>query len=193
MEEAFAFVAPVMPKRTVNPFAVRVAVACAVFVASVGALGVFVVEHERAADARREALAAHQAEVEAARLDEVASKVDVPISVEDLLDQAARDAADEALTLAQASLAETGSFAEASPANLATLGTSLLFVDGPSTAPAVVSVEVTDTAWAAAVQGPGGCAWVVLSADGTIARDIGTTCTGVAAFAAGGTTWAGPV
>ena len=53
MDETFTFIAPVMPKRAVHPMAIRAALISSLFVASVGALGVYVVQHEQAADARR--------------------------------------------------------------------------------------------------------------------------------------------
>ena len=105
------------------------------------------------------------------------------------MDQAAQQAADEALGHAQAVLAEGGSLAEAGAGQLATLGSELLFVDGPSTTPTVVSVAVTDTVWAAAVATSNGCVWIALTADGAVARDHGEVCTGEAALAARGAAW----
>ena len=189
MDETFAFTAPVMPRRAVSPLALRAAVTAALVVAAVGALGVYVVQHEQAADARRAALAAKIAAAEEARVQASAASTAVPVSMDGMLDQAARDAADEALSYAQAALEADGSFAGAGPAQLAMRGSSLLFVDGPSTAATIVSVAATDTAWAAAVSGPGGCAWIALGTDGVIARDSGDVCTGEAALAASGTAW----
>jgi hypothetical protein len=189
MDETFAFTAPVMPKRAIHPVAIRAAVIAFVFVAAIGALGMYVVEHEQAADARRDALAAQLATLEQAKIEEAAAEVAVPVDIEASVDLAARDAADEALGFAQAILGESGSLVGAGPASLATMGSPLVFVDGPSTAPSVVSVAVTDTAWAAAVAGPTGCAWIMLTSDGHIARDTGSECTGLAALAANGASW----
>ncbi|MEX0984772.1 MAG: hypothetical protein WD096_06950 [Actinomycetota bacterium] len=189
MDETFAFIAPVMPRRAVNPLAVRAGVIAAVFMAVVGALGVYVVEHEQAADAHRVALAAKVAAVEEARVEEAAAGANVPAGMSDELLGAARNAADEAAGYAQGVLAAHGSLIGAGPAFLSTLGSPLLFVDGPSTAPTIVSVATTDTMWAAAVASPGGCAWIMLAADGSIARDSGRECTGEAALAATGSEW----
>jgi hypothetical protein len=189
MDETFAFIAPVMPKRAVHPMAIRAALMAFVFVAAVGALGVYVVEHEQAADAKREALAAKVAAVEEARIAEVTSDVDVPVGMDGTLDQAAREAADEALGYAQTALAADGSFAAAGAGQLAAVGSALLFVDGPSTAPTIVSVALTDTVWAAAVASPEGCVWIALASSGAVARDSGTECTGEAALSATGAGW----
>jgi hypothetical protein len=189
MDETFAFIAPVMPKRAIHPLAIRAGVIAAVFVASVGALGVYVVQHEQAADAKRQALEAQMAAAEEAQVETLAGSVDVPAGIGDTIDGTAQDAADESLGFAQRILRDGGSFADAGPAQLAALGSPLLFVDGPSTAPTIVSVATTDTAWAAAVAGPGGCALIMLTSGGTIARATGSECTGAAALAATGTAW----
>jgi hypothetical protein len=189
MDETFTFIAPVMPKRAVHPMAIRAALISSLFVASVGALGVYVVQHEQAADARREALAAQVAAAAESHLEEATVGVEVPAGMNGSMDQAAQQAAGEALGRAQAVLAEGGSLAEAGAGQLATLGSSLLFVDGPSTAPTIVSVAVTDSVWAAAVATSNGCVWIALTADGAVARDHGEVCTGEAALAASGSAW----
>jgi hypothetical protein len=183
MDETFAFIAPVMPRRAVHPMAIRAAVASTVFVAAIGALGVFVIEHEQAADARRDALVASVAQAEAAQVREAATQASLPAGLEASVDGAAAEAAEEALGYARAVLEADGSLAAAGPAELATVGSARLFVDGPSTAPSVVSVAATDSSWAAAVAGSDGCVWVALSADGGVLRDVGEGCTGAAALA----------
>lgn len=192
MDDTFTFVAPVMPRRRVDPFALKIAVVAALFVAFVGMFGAFVVGRERAADAARDAkaravLAAERADIEASAAEAEAAGAG---TVAGLADAQARDLLARAAEMAQSTLARGGSFADAGPGQLAGAGASILFVDGPSTAPAIVSVETTDAAWAAAVMGPSGaCYWIRLTADGAVARDQGNRCTGEAALAAAGGTW----
>jgi hypothetical protein len=189
MDETFAFIAPVMPRRTVHPIAVKAGVISFVFVAVVGALGVFVVQHEQAADAARNRLAAQTAAIEQQRIAATEASANVPVGMAGTLDQVARDAAEGSLGYAQAAWAADHSFDGAGPGELATIGSELLFVDGPSTSPRIVSVATDDRIWAAAVASPEGCVWISLLGDGTVARDRGTECTGAAALTASGDGW----
>ncbi len=185
MDETFHFVAPVLPRRTVHPLALRAAIAAALVVAMVGALGVFVIGQERAADARRAALAAQVAEAEQARIEEAALGA-ATMATGDVTERSARAAAEDALAvvLAEPSLLDAG------PATLSGRLDTLTFVDGPSTAPNVVSVAATEDVWAAAVMGAETCLWLRLDADGTVTRDRGTPCTGAGALdAAPGSSW----
>jgi len=64
-----------------------------------------------------------------------------------------------------------------------TLQPGYTFVDGPSTAPTVVSIASTADTWAAAVQGSGGmCHWTRATSAGNVSHGIGTGCTGAAAL-----------
>ena len=185
MEDTFGFIAPVMPRRTVHPLALRAAFAAAFAVALFGGLGAFVVSEEHAADERRAALAAQAAAADADMAEEAAAAA-ATASVDDPIEMAARGAADDALALALA----IPDLSEADPAALAGTASGYTFVDGPSTAPSVVSVAATRDAWAAAVMGAGNCVWIRLSADGVVTRDRGTECTGAAALHADATgTW----
>ena len=152
MDDAFAFVAPVMPRRKVDPFAMKVAAVSMIFVALVGAFGAFVVGHERAADARAEAT--------------VQAGSTAPVTVEDraALDVQARDALQAAVGFATDAYARTSSYAGAGVPQLTIAAPELLFVDGPSEGPGIVSVVATDAAWAAAVMSDSGCRWIALSA-----------------------------
>ena len=59
----------------------------------------------------------------------------------------------------------------------------LAFVDGPSTAPRLVSVASTADTWAAAVQGSGGmCHWIRVTSAGNVSHGTGLECTGTAAL-----------
>ena len=61
MGDTFCFIAPVMPRRRVDPLALRAAVRRRARLALFGGLGAFVVSQEHAADERRAALAAQAA------------------------------------------------------------------------------------------------------------------------------------
>src|SRR5262249_34517955 len=149
-----------------DPFAARLIAAGLVLVVAVSAFGTFVVRAEREADARRAVLEAQQAAREQAQAQQLAVEAqaglahrsgamsDVPAGVSRLLDEQARDAADRALTLAQGALGHAGGLSAAGVSQLTPLDGSLLFVDGPSTAPTIVSVAEASGGWAAAVMGP---------------------------------------
>ena len=187
MDDTFTFVAPVMPRRQIDPFAWRLAVTAAVAFVAIGTFATFVVRHERAADVQRASLQQQVERADAATILHVTEQAD---AVAITLDTQARDSADHALALARDVLAQTSSPLDAGPFQLSGIQPSLLFVDGPSTAPAVVSIATVDTAWAAAVKGPSGaCYWVRLSAAGDATYGTGRLCTGEAAMAASGTAW----
>jgi hypothetical protein len=191
MDDTFSFVAPVMPRRQVDPFALRLAVAAAVLVLLVGSFATFVIRHEQAADhARaelREKIAAQQ-EAQAEALAAQASVIDPEVVA--LLDEEARRAATISLDLAEEAFAATSSWDEAGPMQLTLIQPSLMYVDGPSTSPAIVSVHTTKAGWAAAVMGPSGtCYWVSISGDGLTRFGTGQECTGRAALGADGLDW----
>jgi len=85
---------------------------------------------------------------------------------------------------------ESGSFADAGPAQLSALDPSVAYTVGPSTGPTVVSVAATASTWAAAVLSPSGtCFWIKL--DGSMAATYGTgsACSGSDAMAAAAPAW----
>jgi hypothetical protein len=189
MSETFTFVAPIMPKRRFDPFALRIGIAAAVFVTLVGVFAVFVVSHEHLADARREAAETAQRAQEQARAAASASPAPDP-ALARLLDGDARQAAERALALARTSLASAGSWAHAEAADLATGPTNFLFVDGPSSSPQIVSVHASGDVWGAAVLGTTGvCYWVSASTTGPVRYGTGSTCTGQAALGADARSW----
>jgi hypothetical protein len=189
MNDTFSFIAPVMPRRTVDPFALRLALAAGAFVLLVGAFGAFVVQHERSADVARAALEERALEQAAARAEAVPD-VRIDPDVAALLDSQARSSAERALELATTAFAGTRDFADAGPSQLGVAQPSMLFVDGPSTSPAVVSIEATSSTWSAAVMAPSGlCYWIATTADGAVWYDTGRACTGDAAAAADERAW----
>jgi hypothetical protein len=201
MNDTFSIVAPVMPRRQVDPFGVKLAVSGVVLLLLVSAFGSFVVHAERAADVRRAALEAMIRAQDQARATELAAQADaaltaedpaseLPVAVAQLLDAQARTNASAALAVARRALSSGGSLAQAGVTALAHARPSLTFVDGPSAAPTIVSVAVTGTTWAAAVMGPSGtCYWVALRPDANPRYGSGDACTGQAALAAGRTSW----
>ncbi|HEX9299964.1 MAG TPA: hypothetical protein VF968_07515 [Actinomycetota bacterium] len=201
MSDTFTFIAPVMPRRRADPFAVKLATVGLVLIVLISGFATFVVAQERAADARHAALEARtraEASATADRLavtpvpavaDDPVVAGPVPGGVANLLDGQARDAAERALALARSALGG-GDLATAGATALSDADPSLLFVDGPSTAPSIVSVAVSGGVWAAAVMGPSGaCYWVSFDTHGVVRYDRSRACTGQAALGAAHTAW----
>ena len=180
MSDTFTFIAPVMPRRHVDPFAVKLVTFGVVLLLLVSAFATFVVAKERSADVLHAALEAQERAQEQAKADRLAAIPEpaagvpdpittgpVPAGVAKLLDGPARDAAQ---------------LADADP--------TLLFVDGPSTAPTIVSVAVSGGVWAAAVMGlSGACYGVSIDAHGAVRYGHAGACTGRAALASAQTAW----
>ena len=105
------------------------------------------------------------------------------------IDAAARSDALAALGL-PAGWRRGAPFLDAGPERLSEIVKRLIFVDGPSPAPGVVSVASTREAWAAAVMGSSGaCYWLRYSAQ-TGPRTAPTeACTGHAALSAADPSW----
>ena len=197
MDEAFSLVAARMPPtRRLSSFAVRVVAMLIVVVLLIAGFGAFVVSQQHAADRRRSALVTTQ---EAAR-DAQAQPRAVAVggtpgeavaatgAVAELLDGQARDAATAAVAVA-AEIAAGSSYDAARPAALAAHDQRLLYVDGPSTAPSIVSVYNGAAGWAAAVRGAETCFWVAVTPDGRTRYGAGAVCTGMAALAADRPSW----
>jgi hypothetical protein len=107
-----------------------------------------------------------------------------------VLDDEARSSARLALGLAQELFAGTEEWSEAGPAQLTLAQPSLIFVDGPSTSPTVVSVDATAASWAAAVMSPSGtCYWIATTSSGSTRFGTGSLCTGHAALHASDPSW----
>jgi hypothetical protein len=181
VNDTFSFHAPAeVFRRRLDPRWIRRGVALVLVLAVVGSFARWVVTSERAADERRDAALAELHRP-------VASVAASPVVLDD---EAARAAASSTLTIARDLFSVSGSFADAATAALSAEEPGLIFVDGPSTAPAIVSVEARGHAWAAAVMGEAGsCFWVKATSDGLIRYGLGTACTGAAAMAADRTAW----
>ena len=200
VSDTFTFIAPVMPRRRADPFAVKLATFGVVLLLLISAFTTFVVAQERSADARHAALEARAAAAEQANADRLASTPGaadtdpvaagpVPGGVAKLLDGQARDAAERALALARGALGR-GDLGAAGVAQLADADPTLLFFDGASTAPTIVSVALGGDSWGAAVMGPSGaCYGVSLDTHGVVRYDRSRPCTGRAALAAARAAW----
>ncbi len=201
MDEAFSLVAAQMPRtRRITPFAVRMTVMATIALVLIVGFAIFVAGQQRAADARRAMVVARenaQQHAEALAAAEQAAAVDVSIDgshaatgkASALLNAQARDAAATALGIA-GRLASTSSYDSARPAELSAVNPELLFVDGPSTAPSVISVYTGAAGWAAAVHGANdNCFWVAVTPAGVTRYGTGSTCTGMAALAADRPSW----
>jgi hypothetical protein len=202
MSDTFTFVAPAMPRRRPEPFTTRLVALGLVLAVLAAGFATFVMRAERAADTRRAALEAQAVAAERAKADRLAVEAEaglarqqatmttVAAGVARLLDEQARDAADSVLSLAQGELADGGDLSSADVAWFTQQDGALMFVDGPSTAPTIVSIAASATSWGAAVMGPSGtCYLVSLGADGDVGYDRGATCTGQVALAAARVSW----
>jgi hypothetical protein len=196
MDDAFSLVASRMPRsRRLSRFDVRLIVLGVVATLMIVTFAAFVVTQQRAADARRASTLAEQRAAETARAERVASTevATAPDAegavVSTVLDRQAKDAAAAALDAATRVAVEAGLDA-ATTARLSAAAPNLLFVDGVSTTPSVVSVYSGTAGWAAAVHGGGDtCFWVARTPDGRDRYGSGSPCSGIAALAADEPSW----
>jgi hypothetical protein len=197
MDDAFRMVAAQMPRtRRLTPFATRVLALVVVIGLLVAAFALFVTSAQRTADARRAQLEATQRDEALAQAQAAAAEMGSadpgtadPTAVGNMLNANAEQAATEALDAASR-IAADGSIAEAVPNALTAVAPSVLFVDGPSTGPSVVSVYAGAAGWAAAVRGAHTtCYWIAVAADGRTRYGTGSACTGMAALAADRPAW----
>ena len=106
-----------------------------------------------------------------------------------VVDAPARADARTALATAREAARGRSTFADAGPGQLSALERSLIFTDGPSPAPGIVSVAASGGRWAGAVMGTSGtCYWVRLGHTGTTFGS-GELCTGFAALSADDAAW----
>jgi hypothetical protein len=197
MDDAFRMVAARMPRtRRLTPFAARALALLVVIGLLIAAFGMFVVSAQRTADARRARLEATQRSEAQAEAQAAAAEIDssdpgtaAPGAVGNMLDAHAQAAATSAVAAAR-QIAGNGSIADATPNALTAVAPTVLFVDGPSTGPSVVSVYAGAAGWAAAVHGAHEtCYWVAVAADGRTRYGAGSICTGMAALAADRPAW----
>jgi hypothetical protein len=194
VDDAFRLTAARMLRtRWPSPFAMRATATGALITVLTLSFGTFVAGQQRASDERRAVAIASQAADAVAdghALDAAPSEMHASRSVvEAMVDTRAQTTARSAAEAAR-ELIGTASMEAADAAGLTGLGQDVLFVDGPSSGPSVVSVFAGSTAWSAAVLGSARtCYWVALSMDGETRYGTGPSCTGLAALAADRTTW----
>lgn len=175
MDDSFVFSTTVPIRRQLDPRALKAGVFLGVFVLGVGLFARWVISSERESIARAD----RRGSPEDIAVTQIGTPADLPASEAD-----AKEAAEAAFTAARAAFSERRSFLDAGPAALTALQPGYTFVDGPSTAPRVVSIAATRHSWAASVLGPGGtCYWVRVMAGGRVSRGSGPDCTGAAALA----------
>lgn len=172
-----------MPRRRIDPLALKAAIAASLAMLLVGTFAKVVIDSEqRSLDAAGSAAAREQT---AERTGFAA-----PSYVDPEIDLPARSAAETSLAAAKAALARDGSFANAGPGALSVLGTGLIFVEGPSAAAEVVSLASSRNVWAAAVMGGSGtCFYARATTDGVELFGTGSSCTGEAALSAVDPSW----
>lgn len=173
MDDSFAFRTTVPLRHRLDPRLVKAAVFGTLLVATVGLFARWVVASERESFSR----GAGEEQFTEAPADQVDRLMGVST------DRDALEATEIALAASKVAFLEHRSFLDAGPAQLSALRPGYTFVDGPSTAPEIVSVAATDHAWAASVRGPGGtCFWVRATSAGAVTHGIGSECTGSAAL-----------
>ena len=187
MDEGFSFrAAPVPLRRRIDLRVVKAVAVSAVVLCAVFAFSRWVIDSERRSEAIADAPHSGQAVVGMTQgapgeegVDAVLPAMDVP----------ARADATSALAAARNAMRGTRTVDDAGPGQLSEIERSLIFTDGPSPAPGIVSVAVAGSRWAAAVKGASGaCYWVRL-APGGASFGSGELCTGLAALSASDAAW----
>lgn len=188
MDQTFNFrAAPVPLRRRLNPRAIALAVAAFVVLLGLVSFCRWVIESERSSIERAERAEAGASIVGTISGDDLRTSAVVALPA---IDADARADALAVLDAAREAAAGRATFLDAGPGRLSGIAGSLVFVDGESSMPGVVSVASTKRAWAAAVMGRSGTCYRLRFSprDGTT-YDTGRPCTGQAAFDAGGSTW----
>lgn len=191
MDQTFNFrAAPVPLHRRLSPRAIALVVTACIALFTLGSFSRWVIDSERRSIERAE-----RAETSSAIIGTISGNDDAPElagSAADRLaiDAAARADARVALDAAREAAGGRATFVDAGPGQLSSIATALIFVDGPSRAPGIVSVSSTRDSWGAAVMGPSGTCYLLRfsPADG-VTYATGRACTGVEALAAGDASW----
>jgi hypothetical protein len=174
MDDSFSFRSTVPLRRQSDPLVVKAAVFGTLVMLGIGLFANWVIRSERASLSRA---AGHVLpfEVEGVPPDTPPELV--------AIDAHAEKAIGVALDAARVAFVEHRSFLDSGPAQLSALQPGYTFVDGPSTAPTIVSVASTVDTWAAAVQGSDAtCHWIRTTSSGNVSHGTGLACTGMAAL-----------
>lgn len=188
MDDTFSFSAPAVPlRRRTDPRAVKLALVGLVLLLGLATFSRWVIESERRSEAKAASTSVDDRAVGLIIGTEPTAGVAEPPSP--VIDAPARADARTALAAARETAQGRATIADAGPGQLSGIERSLIFTDGPSPAPGIVSVAISGRTWAAAVMGASGsCYWVRLGPHGT-AYGSGSPCTGTAALAATGSRW----
>lgn len=182
MDQTFTFrAAPVPPWRRLHPRAIALAVAACLTLSGIVAFGRWVADSERRSFERARAADDGGALIGTIAGPEETSATAGAQEARLAIDVAARADARSALGAAQRAAGGRATFLDAGPGQLAASVPALIFVDGPSEAPGVVSVGSTRDAWGAAVMGASGTCYLVRFAPGdgvTYGSGSSSGCTG---------------
>jgi hypothetical protein len=106
------------------------------------------------------------------------------------IDATARADARAALRMARVAATGRATLLAAGPGQLGSTSSALIFVDGASDAPGVVSVASNARTWGAAVMGPSGTCYLLRFSSGDgLAYGTGGTCTGAHALGVASPSW----
>ena len=191
MDQTFNFrAAPVPLRRRVNPRVIVFTVAGFMVVSAFIWFSTLVVGSERRSIER------------AARSEDSTAMVGTISGADDVLDETipgvgrlavdstARADARTALDVARRAVSGSANFLDAGPGQLGANEVAMIFVDGPSHAPGVVSVASTRDTWGAAVMGPSGTCYLLRFAPGeSVTYGVGQVCTGAAALMVSDPSW----
>ena len=191
MDQTFNFRAARVPlRRRLSPRKMAVAVSAFVVLFGLVSFSIWVVGSERRSIER-----AARSEDASAMVGTISGTGDVLDETSTLagrlaIDATARADARAALVAARRAAAGPATFLDAGPGQLGATGSALIFVDGPSQAPGVVSVASTRDAWGASVMGPSGTCYLLRFAAGEGATyGAGQVCTGAAALMVSDPSW----
>ena len=191
MDQSFGFRAARVPlHRRVSPRAIALVVAALVIVVAICAFSRWVIVSERRS------------------IDAASRPVDVGAIVGTMpgadtepataagasgrlsIDSTARADIRTAFAAARRAASGPATFFDAGPGQLAATGSPMIFVDGPSRAPGVVSVASTSGIWGAAVMGPSGTCYRLRYAPGDgVTYGTGGVCTGAGALTVTDPSW----
>jgi len=191
MDQTFNFrAAPVPLHRRLSPRAVALAVAACLVLSGFVSFSRWVIDSERRSMDRVERIEGTGSIVGTISGSDDALAGSGSVTDPLTIDAAARADARTALNAAREAAAGRATFFDAGPGHLAQTADSLIFVDGPSQAPGVVSVASVREAWGAAVMGPSGTCYLLRFAPGDgVTYGTGSACTGDEALTARGASW----
>ena len=191
MDQTFNFrAAPVPLHRRLNPRAFALAVVACLVLSGLVSFSRWVIDSERRSMDRVERVERTGSIVGTISGSDDALADSGSVAENLAIDAAARADARSALNAARRAAGGRATFLDAGPGHLAQTTASLIFVDGPSQGPGVVSVASSREAWGAAVMGASGTCYLLRFAPGDgVTYGTGNACTGDEALTARGASW----